>query len=323
MRPDVTRWLDRRTSRASDWPLDRLLAAKGTSRVSVVLPALDEARTVGAIVAAVVDALVAIPRPLVDEVVVMDSGSTDGTADVAAAAGARVVHRGAVLAEVAPVPGKGEVMWRSLATTTGDVIVFVDADLEDFSAATVTALLGPLLLDDSVSLVKGFYDRPLRDGGSLLANGGGRVTELVARPILNLHWPELAGVIQPLVGEYAARRSLLEQLPFPTGYGIELAMLVDTLGLVGLDAIAQVDLGVRHHRHQDEQSLGLMAAEIWQAALHRLDPTGRTLRPYGLGATLAQFARVDGDYVATSHDVSVTERPPMAELRAELARRAS
>ena len=116
---------------------------------------------------------------------------------------------------------------------------------------------------------------------------------------------------------------MLEQLPFPCGYGVELALLVDTLGLDGLDALAQVDLGVRHHRHQDEHSLGRMAAEIWQAALHRLDPAGRTLRPYGLGATLAQFARVDGDYVATSHDVSVTERPPMAALRAELDRRAS
>ncbi len=288
-----------------------------------MLPALDEAATVGAIVAAVVEGLVAVPRPLVDEVIVMDSGSTDRTPQVAAAAGARVLHRDGVLPELTPLPGKGEVMWRSLAATTGDLIVFVDADLEDFSAATVAGLLGPLLTDDSVALVKGFYDRPLRDGGSSLANGGGRVTELVARPILNLHWPELAGVIQPLVGEYAARRSLLERLPFPTGYGIELAMLVDTLGLVGLDAIAQVDLGVRHHRHQDEQSLGLMAAEIWQAALHRLDPAGRTLRPHGLAATLAQFARVDGDYVATSHDVSVTERPPMVELRAELARRAS
>ena len=323
MRPDVTRWLDRRTSVAADWSLAELLAAKGSTRVSVVLPALNEAATIGAIVSAIVTDLVSGACPLVDEVVVMDSGSTDQTAAVAAAAGARVVPRHAVLPEIAPVAGKGEVLWRSLAATTGDVVVFVDADLEDFSSSTVSGLLGPLLLDDTVLLVKGFYDRPLRDGDSFLANGGGRVTELVARPLLNLHWPELAGIIQPLVGEYAARRRLLEQLPFPTGYGVELAVLVDTLGSAGLDAIAQVDLGVRHHQHQDERALGRMAAEIWQTALHRLDPAGRALRPNSLPATLTQFERVDGSYVSRDHDVTVTERPPMAAVRAERGLRAS
>ncbi len=215
MRPDVTRWLDRRTSVAADWSLAELLAAKGSTRVSVVLPALNEAATIGAIVSAIVTDLVSVACPLVDEVVVMDSGSTDQTAAVAAAAGARVVPRHAVLPEVAPVTGKGEVLWRSLAATTGDVVVFVDADLEDFSSSTVSGLLGPLLLDDTVLLVKGFYDRPLRDGDSFLANGGGRVTELVARPLLNLHWPELAGIIQPLVGEYAARRRLARAAAVP------------------------------------------------------------------------------------------------------------
>jgi glucosyl-3-phosphoglycerate synthase len=323
VRPDVTRWLDRRTSRGSDWLLADLLAAKGTARVSVVLPALDEEATVGRIVEEIVRELADLARPLVDELVVLDSGSTDRTAAAARAAGARVVHRDDVLPETPAVPGKGEALWRSLAATDGDLVVFIDSDLEEFSAQTVVGLLGPLFHDESVALVKGFYDRPLRDGDSLLANGGGRVTELVARPILNLHWPELAGVVQPLVGEYAARRSLLELLPFPTGYGVELAMLVDTFGLLGLDAVAQVDLGVRHHRHQDEKALGRMAAEIWQAALRRLDPAEHTLRTHGLGATLTQFERVDGTYVATSHDVSVTERPPMAVVRAELARRAS
>lgn len=323
MRPDVNRWFARRTSVAADWPLARLLELKASTSISVVLPALDEEATIASIVDAIVSDLTLGPSPLVDEVVVMDSGSRDRTAAVAAAAGARVVRADSVLPQLPCVLGKGEVLWRSLAATTGDVVVFIDADLESFSSAAVTGLLGPLLADPTVELVKGFYDRPLRDGDSLLANGGGRVTELVARPILNLHWPELAGVVQPLVGEYAARRGLLESLPFPTGYGIELAMLVDTLESVGMDAIAQVDLGVRHHRHQSEHALGLMAAQIWQAALHRLDPTGRTLRGHGLGATLAQFERVDGAYVATSHDVSVTERPPMAELRRELARRAS
>jgi glucosyl-3-phosphoglycerate synthase len=315
----VTRWLRRRSWRSSDWPLDLLLDLRDQTTVSVVVPALDEEATIASIVSTLVRELASGPSPLLDEVVVMDSGSTDRTADLAARAGARVVHRDDVLPQIPSVPGKGEVMWRSLAATSGDLVVFVDGDLEDFASSVVTGLLGPLLVDPAIALVKGCYERPLRQGSSVLASGGGRVTELVARPLLNLHWPELAGVVQPLVGEYAARRSLLEALPFPTGYGVELALLVDTLELAGLDAIAQVDLGVRHHRHQDDQALGRMAAEIWQAALpriHRAAPPPR-------GVTLTQFERVDGTDVPTSHDVGVSERPPFAEVRAELARRAS
>ncbi len=313
MRPDVARWLELRTSAAADWPLPRLLAAKGAATVSVVLPALDEATTVGPIVEAIRRDLVGEPHPLVDELVVMDSGSTDRTAEVAAAAGARVVHRGDVLPRLPVLPGKGEVLWRSLAATSGDLVVFVDADLEEFSSAYVRGLLGPLLTEPRVALVKAVYERPLRAGGLVLP-GGGRVTELVARPLLNLHWPELAGVVQPLAGEYAARRSLLEQLPFPTGYGVELGLLVDTFTRLGLDAIAQVDLGVRHHRHQDDAALGRMASEIWQTALARLDQQGRLRLRGPLGPTLAQFGR-DGDrLVVTTYDVERPERPPMASV---------
>jgi glucosyl-3-phosphoglycerate synthase len=313
MRPDVARWLELRTSAAADWPLSRLLAAKGASTVSVVLPALDEAETVGPIVEAIRRDLVGAPHPLVDELVVMDSGSTDRTADVAAAAGARVVHRGDVLPRIPVLPGKGEVLWRSLAATSGDLLVFVDADLEGFSSAYVRGLLGPLLTQPRVALVKAVYERPLREGG-LVSPGGGRVTELVARPLLNLHWPELAGVVQPLAGEYAARRSLLEQLPFPTGYGVELGLLVDTFTRLGLDAIAQVDLGVRHHRHQDDAALGRMASEIWQTALARLDQQGRLRLRGSLNPTLAQFGRDGGRLVATTHDVDRPERPPMLRV---------
>ena len=277
MRPDVERWLQRRTSTAAQWPLDRLLAAKGSFRVSVVLPALDEEDTVGDIVSTIHRELM-LDVGLVDELVVVDSGSSDRTATRAADAGATLVHRTDVLPDIPSLPGKGEVLWRSLAATTGDVLVFIDSDLREFDTSYVTGLLGPLLTDRSVALVKAVYDRPLRDGGAVLPAGGGRVTELVARPLLNLHWPELAGVVQPLAGEYAARRSLLEQLPFPTGYGVELALLVDTLEMAGLDAIAQVDLGVRHHRHQADARLGLMASEIMQVALARLEMQGRIRR---------------------------------------------
>jgi glucosyl-3-phosphoglycerate synthase len=143
------------------------------------------------------------------------------------------------------------VLWRSLAATTGDILVFIDSDLRDFTTSFVTGLLGPLLTDRSVQLVKATYDRPLTQGRTVVPAGGGRVTELVARPMINLHWPELAGFVQPLSGEYAARRPLLEQLPFPTGYGVEIGMLVDALRLVGLPALAQVDLSRRKHRNQE------------------------------------------------------------------------
>jgi glucosyl-3-phosphoglycerate synthase len=247
----------------------------------------------------------------------VDSGSTDRTAARAAAAGATVVHRADVLPDLEPLPGKGEVLWRSLAATTGDVLVFVDADLRSFDVGYVTGLLGPLLTDRSVSLVKAMYERPLLSVDGVLPAGGGRVTELVARPLLNLHWPELAGVVQPLAGEYAARRSLLERLSFPTGYGVELAILVDTLVLAGLDAIAQVDLGVRVHRHQADARLGLMASEILQVALRRLERQGRLVLRGPLNPTLAQFPSGDARVPeATTYDVELVERPPMVTIPA-------
>lgn len=326
MQPQVRDWFERRTSAASDWPLDRLLAAKaaGGASVGVVLPARDEEATVGAIVASIRAALVDA-APLVDELVVLDSGSTDRTAAVAAAAGAQVVARDAVLPRLPALGGKGEVLWRSLLATSADVVVFVDADLREFSPDVVTGLLGPLLCGPAdgtseVELVKAVYDRPLRAGGHVLPAGGGRVTELVARPVLNLHWPELAGFVQPLAGEYAARRRLLERLPFPCGYGVELALLVDTLALAGLDAMAQVDLGVRHHRHQDDAALGRMAAEVWQAALTRLAPVPPGRRRVPDPPTLTQFTREDGAFRTTVHDVTCAERPPMLTVPEYAAR---
>jgi glucosyl-3-phosphoglycerate synthase len=320
MRADAADWYARRTSRAADWPLERLAALKGDARISVVLPALDEEATVGAIAAAIRRDLCLGPHPLVDDLLVLDSGSSDRTAEVAREAGARVVHRDEVLPGLPAVPGKGEAMWRSLAATDGDLIVFIDADLLDFSATYVTGLLGPLLADPTVQLVKGLYDRPLAAGHRVLPAGGGRVTELVARPLLALHWPQLAGVVQPLAGETALRRGLAERLPFPTGYGIELALLVDTLAADGLDAIAQVDLGVRHHRHQDEHALGRMAAEIWVTALARLDRDGR-LPPGAVDAepTLTQFVRGPAGFEPVEREIAALERPPMARARVRSA----
>jgi glucosyl-3-phosphoglycerate synthase len=310
---EVERWLARRSWSVADRPLGRLLAAKKNTTVSVVLPALNEEETVGEIVSAIRDALMSGPVPLVDELVVIDSASSDRTAEVAAAAGARVVHRDDVLPRIPAVPGKGEVLWRSLMVTSGDIVCFVDADLRDFSADFVSGIVGPLLTDPEVQFVKAMYDRPL-DG---TPGQGGRVTELVARPLLNLHWPQLAGFVQPLGGEYAARRSLLEQLPFPVGYGVELGLLVDALNLAGLDALAQVDVGTRRHRHQDGQALGRMAATIYRTAQLRL-ARGHLVRP-----ELTQFERGEHGFVARNHRVDTEERPPMREIGEYAARRAA
>ena len=311
MLKEVEQWLNTRSWSMSDRPLHKIMAAKRASgqSVSVVLPALNEEETVGDIVAIIRHDLMR-QVPLVDEIVVVDSGSTDRTSEVAAAAGAKVVHRDEILPRLPAVPGKGEVLWRSLLVTTGDIVCFIDADLKEFSSDFVTGIVGPLLTDPGVDLVKAMYDRPL---GSATGQGG-RVTELMARPLLNMHWPQLAGFVQPLGGEYAARRSLLEQLPFPVGYGIELGMLVDALHLVGLDALAQVDVGVRKHRHQDGQALGRMSAAIYRTAQLRL-ARGHLIRP-----VLTQFERGRDGFEPRTYSVDLEERPPMVEI-SEYARR--
>jgi glucosyl-3-phosphoglycerate synthase len=309
MQEDVRRWFETRTSRAADWQASRLVDVKGDTRISVVLPALNEQETVGAIVSTIRTRLVE-RHGLVDELVVMDSGSTDGTYDAAVEAGAKVVRREEVLGEFEPLPGKGEVLWRSLAATTGDVLVFVDSDLHDFTPNFVTGLLGPLLTNPSVQLVKATYDRHLSHGETVMPAGGGRVTELVARPVLNMHWPELAGFVQPLSGEYAARRELLEQLPFPTGYGVEIGLLVDALRLVGLDGLAQVDLSRRKHRNQEIGKLGRMSSEILQVAFERLRREGRLEMP-PVATQLTQFERSEDGYVLLTLDMQPSERPPL------------
>lgn len=317
MDPSARSWFTRRTTRAVDWPLAQVLAAKGEQRVSVIIPARDEEATVGDIVAAIRRDVMAPGAPLVDELLVVDSDSTDGTARVAREAGARVVATTELLAHIPTVAGKGEAMWRGLAATQGDIVVFVDADLSSFTPDYVVGLLGPILSDASVQLVKACYDRPLIADGGRRVMGGGRVTELVARPLLNLHWPELAGVAQPLAGEYAVRRDLIESLPIPCGYGVEFALLVDTLTRTGLDSVAQVDLGERRHRHQDEQRLSLMSAEIWQVALDRLDPGNVVHRP---GESIAEFTYGPEGISVADHVVEVLVRPPLAEVRDRSAR---
>jgi glucosyl-3-phosphoglycerate synthase len=285
-------WSRRRTSRWQDWPAKRLAERKrdlGVT-VSVVIPARDEERTVGGVVSAI--ARLAAGTGLVDELVVMDSDSTDETSAAAATAGA-TVHR---VREVAPhlggYPGKGEALWKSLLVTKGDVLVFVDADLTHWGPHFVTGLF------------KG-------GDGSVTADGG-RVTELVARPLLSLWWPELTGVIQPLAGEWAVRRDLMESLFIPVGYGIEFAVLLDTAAAHGLDAVAQVDLGKRGHKHQASHDLAVMAAELLLVADRRRSPPAPPTPPMPPSSvSLRQFVRADGDMRQRSRPVPVDERPPV------------
>ena len=268
----VSAWFERNTHHWDDWSLADLMAAKAGSTVSLVVPARNEAATVGDVVTRVREALVETVA-LLDEIVVIDSDSTDDTYDVAVDAGA-VVHRSAeIRPELGTLPGKGEAMWKSLFVTRGDVLVFMDADLLDWDTHFVPGLLGPLLTRAEVELVKGFYERPMLSGDAAVPFEGGRVTELVARPLIRLLFPELAGLHQPLAGEWAVRRSLFEQLSVPHGYAVELAALVDTQRSRGTDAIAQVDLGTRAHRHQALRDLSGMSTQILAAALARVGAT--------------------------------------------------
>ena len=311
MRPDARAWFELRTSSAPSLDaldLDALLRAKrrGQHRVSVVLPARDEEATVGRLVGDLHEHWVR-RTPLVDELLVVDSDSTDATAAVARAAGADVVATADVLPCHGSRPGKGEALWKSLAATTGDLVVFLDADLLGDVPHFVPGLLAPLLTDPQVDYVKGCYTRPLEVDGSWVPAGGGRVTEVTARPLLNALWPELAGFVQPLGGEYAGRRSALESVPFVSGYGVEVGLLVDLLGLSGLTGLAQVDLGVRRHTTQGQEALGRMAGQVVSTVLAR---AGRG----GAGGLLTQFRHEGTGFVPHSTAVAVDERPPMATV---------
>ena len=306
MRATTREWLAAHSHAHDEFDAGSLAAAvsgRGET-VSVVIPARNEAATVGDVVSVLHRDLVEAV-PLVAELVVIDSDSTDATAQVAADAGA-TVHRSADIAShLGSNPGKGEALWKSLFVTSGDHLVFIDADLTAWGPHFVTGLVGALTADPGTLLVKGWYDRVMDVEGQPPTTEGGRVTELVARPVLDLWWPELAGVVQPLAGEWAARRSLIESLTVPTGYGIEIASLIDTHALHGLEAIAQVDLGARAHRHQKDHDLAVMAAELLAVVNARRDAEPRDIAVEA--EELQQFAR-DGGW--RTRPVPLAQRPP-------------
>ena len=294
---------------ASDWTLEGLLRLRGDLTISVVIPAKNEEATVGDVAGRILADVAA----LVDEVVVINSDSTDRTAEMALRAGAKVFSASKIQPQLGSVTGKGEALWKSQFVTRGDLVVFVDADLVDWGTHFVTGLLGPLLTDPGTHLVKAIYDRPMLDATGREEEVGGRVTELVARPWLALHRPELAGIVQPLSGEWAIRRSSFATFSVPVGYGVEIAALIDTADRFGVGAIAQVDLGRRTHRHHRHDTLGLMAVQVLAAAERR--PGAHRDGVAGDTVDLTQYTRGAAGFEPQVSAVAVGERPSADSVR--------
>jgi glucosyl-3-phosphoglycerate synthase len=304
-------WLGRRTYETGSTIAD-LLALKDQT-ISLILPTRNVAGPLGPMLDAVGPCREA---GLIDEIVIVDAASTDGTRAVAADHAVTVLQESDLMPEFGPALGKGDALWRGLSATTGELVVFLDTDTANFSARFLIDLVAPLLADSTVHLVKGAFRRPFRSGGEATPDGGGRVTEILARPLLNLHIPDLAGFAQPLAGEVAARRALLETLAFPVGYGVEIGNLIDAYAAVGLDGLAQAQLGVRENRHQPLRDLSAMAYQVLVAAqrrilgageLDRLEP-GRLLSPAD-GGLEARLLAVDERPALRTVVTPATSRP--------------
>jgi glycosyltransferase involved in cell wall biosynthesis len=328
-RPAVDAWFARNTFHARSFDdLDHLVALKRRQglAISLGLPALNEELTIGDEIAVLRRALME-EVPLLDEIAVIDSGSSDRTVAVARGLGVPAYQHAEILPEAGTFDGKGEALWKSLHVLRGDLVVWLDTDICNIHPQFVYGLVGPLLSDPRIAYVKGYYQRPLTDGTSRSTTGGGRVTELTARPLLNLFFPELSGMIQPLAGEYAGRREVLERLPFFTGYGVEIGHLIDLLGRFGLDRIGQVDLDTRVHRNRELEPLSLMAFAIIQVVMARVgDRAGCALREQmntAMKLVRTPSARGDAAHPRPALDVREVrehERPPIVTVPAYRAR---
>jgi len=309
-------WLQQRTFHHSIfWDIKRLVEEKqrqGLS-ISLCLPTLNEEKTIGQEII-ILKAELADRYPLLDEIAVIDSGSEDRTCEIAASFGADVYIASEHLAEYGNHRGKGENLWKALYLLRGDIIVYVDTDIKNIHPRFVYGLVGPLIGDPEVHYVKAFYDRPLAYSGGLRPTGGGRVTEILIRPLFSLFYPELTTILQPLSGEYAGRRSILEQIPFPVGYGVETAMLIDIYQRLGLYAFAQTDLDKRIHRNQDTIALGRMAFGVLRTFMSRLSHQDLVRFQQDLPAIMRQYEVSEGQYRQVEYDISEIERQPMIEL---------
>jgi glucosyl-3-phosphoglycerate synthase len=297
--------------------IDHLVSLKQKRglKISLAFPTLNEERTIGKEILVIRTELMD-RYPLIDEIAVIDSSSRDRTRAVAERFGARVIASKKILPKYGTWRGKGENLWKSLYALEGDIIVWVDADISNIAPKFVYGLVGPLLEDESVSYVKAFYERPIRipAGGGLSPSGGGRVTEILVRPLFSFFYPELACLIQPLSGEYAGRRELLERLPFSVGYGVELGHLIDIYHLAGCDAIAQVDLDMRIHRNQDTAALGKMAYGILNTFFSRIGKNGLARLLVEPGDRHISLETENGSHTVVRTGIPAEERPPMLEI---------
>jgi glucosyl-3-phosphoglycerate synthase len=319
----VERWFGEANFHHAEFgDLRRLVALKESQQltVSLVLPTLDEEETIGPIVRRAMREMVG-RVPLLDEVLVIDSASTDRTREIAEAEGARVVQHPDVLPRYGSFRGKGEALWKSIYETSGDIIVFADTDVKNWHHRMVYGTLGPLLHEPRLQYVKGYYQRPIVEGGVLKEGGGGRVTELVARPLINLFYPELSGLIQPLSGEYAGRRTLLESIPFFTGYAVEIGHLIDAAERLGVEGLGQVDLERRIHRNQELEGLSRMSFVILQAVMKRLEERRKARLFAEMGSTMKLPRSGKGRLSLEVIELADQERPPMIRIPEYLERR--
>ena len=313
----MSNWLKTHTFHYSEFnDLKRLVRAKQEKNlaISLCLPTLNEESTIAKEIVIMKSELMT-RHPLLDEIVVVDSGSTDNTCDIAATYGADVHKASEVLPHLPPYRGKGENLWKALYITRGDIIVYLDADIKNIHHRFVYGLIGPLLLHDQLKYTKAFYDRPIAIGkDEIRPTGGGRVTELVIRPLFSIFFPELTQIIQPLSGEYAGYREIFEKIPFPIGYGVETSIILDIYERWGLDVIGQVDLERRIHRNQDTKALGRMAFVIMKTFLSRLAKSGRIDLKADMYSEMIQYRLIRDRYEPNILEMKGLERPPMESI---------
>ena len=315
---DIDSWLRTNTFHHSQfWDLKRLVEEKEKQGLllSLCIPTLNEEKTIGKELVLFKSELMD-RYPLLDEIAVIDSGSTDRTLEVAAAFGADVYRSADILPNLGSRRGKGENLWKAIYQLKGDIIVYVDADIKNIHPRFAYGLIAPLIYRPEIEYVKAFYDRPLATSKGTRPLGGGRVTEILVRPLFSLFFPELSALVQPLSGEYAVRRGLLERLPFPIGYGVETSHLIDTYSELGLEAIAQTDLDSRVHRNQPTRDLGRMAFGILRAFFSRLRMHGNVPDLPELTPMLRQFQTRDDQYEQVLLEIREEERPPMIDVPA-------
>lgn len=310
-------WLEKNTFHYSEFiDLYRLVEEKQKKdlKISLCLPTLNEEKTIAKEIIILKSELMT-RYPLVDELIVIDSGSTDNTLNIAGSFGADVYIANEILPDLDQFKGKGENLWKALYIAKGDIIVYIDADIKNIHHRFAYGLIGPLLLNDQIKYTKAFYDRPISIGkNKIRPTGGGRVTELVIRPLFSLFFPELTQIIQPLSGEYAGYREIFEKIPFPIGYGVETSMILDIYDKWGLDVIAQVDLDRRIHRNQDTKALGRMAFAILKTFITRQKRSGLIDLKQDLFDEIIQYNLVDNEYQPEAMQIKGLERPPMITI---------